>query len=131
MHRYFLGALIAFFIMFWAIMAFGQQLEGPQAQLYSKPVLCAPNVDNAIEVLGQIKKDGMKPLMYFYGSSFNGDGSKFYTDYFILYDPSDQQITIVERQGPGGFTCIVTGGTGQVEFNPEAIQGIIGWNDIP
>ena len=130
MHRYFLGALIAFFIMFWAIMAFGQE-EGPKAQLYSKPVMCAPNMENAIDLLSQVKKDGMKPLLYFYGNSFNGDGSKFNADFFIMYDPSDLQIVILERQSIDGFTCILTGGTGNVEFDPEAIKAIIGWSDIP
>lgn len=130
MHRYFLGALIAFFIMFWAIMAFGQE-EGPKAQLYSKPVMCAHNMENAIDLLSQVKKDGMKPLLYFYGNSFNGDGSKFNADFFIVYDPSDLQIVILERQSMDGFTCILTGGTGNVEFDPEAIKAIIGWSDIP
>lgn len=130
MHRYFLGALIAFFIMFWAIMAFGQE-EGPKAQLYSKPVMCAHNMENAIDLLSQVKKDGMKPLLYFYGNSFNGDGSKFNADFFIVYDPSDLQIVILERQSIDGFTCILTGGTGNVEFDPEAIKAIIGWSDIP
>lgn len=130
MHRYFLGALIAFFIMFWAIMAFGQE-EGPKAQLYSKPVMCAHNMETAIDLLSQVKKDGMKPLLYFYGNSFNGDGSKFNADFFIVYDPSDLQIVILERQSMDGFTCILTGGTGNVEFDPEAIKAIIGWSDIP
>lgn len=130
MHRYFLGALIAFFIMFWAIMAFGQE-EGPKAQLYSKPVMCAHNMETAIDLLSQVKKDGMKPLLYFYGNSFNGDGSKFNADFFIVYDPSDLQIVILERQSIDGFTCILTGGTGNVEFDPEAIKAIIGWSDIP
>ena len=129
MHKYFLGAFIALCVMFWAMMAFGQ--EGPSAPLYNKPVICAPTLDSAMEMLSQVKKDGMKPLMYFYGNSFNGDGSRFKSDFFVMFDPEDDQVTIVERQPMNGFTCILAGGTGNVEFNPEAIQGIIGWNDIP
>ena len=104
---------------------------GPKAQLYSKPVLCAPTLEEAMEMLSQIKEDGMKPLMYFRGNSFNGDGSKFMSDFFILYDPEDEQVTIVERQDYGMFTCIVSGGTGNVQFDPEEIKALIGWSDIP
>lgn len=131
MHKYFLGAFIALCIMFWAIMAFGQETPGPSAPLYNKPVICAPTLESAMEMLSQVKKDGMKPLMYFYGNSFNGDGSGFKSDFFILFDPEDDQVTIVERQPMNGFTCLLAGGTGNVEFDPEAIQAIIGWNDIP
>ena len=104
---------------------------GPKAQLYSKPVLCAPTLEEAMDMLSQIKVDGMKPLMYFRGNSFNGDGSKFMSDFFILYDPEDEQVTIVERQDYGMFTCIVSGGTGDVQFDPEEIKSLIGWDDIP
>ena len=104
---------------------------GPKAQLYSKPVLCAPTLEEALDMLSQIKVDGMKPLMYFRGNSFNGDGSKFMSDFFILYDPEDEQVTIVERQDFGMFTCIVSGGTGDVQFDPEEIKSLIGWDDIP
>ena len=34
MHRYFLGAFIALCVMFWVMMAFGQ--EGPSAQMMAK-----------------------------------------------------------------------------------------------
>lgn len=129
MHKYFLGAFIALCVMFWAMMAFGQ--EGPKAQLYQKPVLCAPTLEDAMNMLTQVKKDGMKPLMYFYGNSFNGDGSGFKSDFFILFDPEDDQVTIVERQPMNGFTCLLAGGTGNVEFDPNTIKEIIGWNDIP
>ena len=104
---------------------------GPKAQLYSKPVLCAPTLEEALDMLSQIKVDGMKPLMYFRGNSFNGDGSKFMSDFFILYDPEDEQVTIVERQDFGMFTCIVSGGTGDVQFDPQEIKSLIGWDDIP
>ena len=104
---------------------------GPKAQLYSKPVLCAPTLEEALDMLSQIKVDGMKPLMYFRGNSFNGDGSKFMSDFFILYDPEDEQVTVVERQDFGMFTCIVSGGTGDVQFDPEEIKSLIGWDDIP
>ena len=104
---------------------------GPKAQLFSKPVLCAPTLDEAMDMLSQIKKDGMKPLMYFRGNSFNGDGSKFMSDMFILFDPEDDQVTIVERQDYGMFTCILSGGTGDVQFDPEEIKALIGWSDIP
>jgi len=104
---------------------------GPKAQLYSKPVLCAPTLEEAMDMLSQIKEDGMKPLMYFRGNSFNGDGSKFMSDFFILYDPEDEQVTIVERQDYGMFTCIVSGGTGDVQFDPDEIKSLIGWSDIP
>ena len=107
------------------------QAQGPKAQLYSKPVLCAATLEEALDMLSQIKVDGMKPLMYFRGNSFNGDGSKFLSDFFILYDPEDEQVTIVERQDFGMFTCIVSGGTGDVQFDPEEIKSLIGWDDIP
>ena len=107
------------------------QTQGPKAQLYSKPVLCAPTLEEALDMLSQIKVDGMKPLMYFRGNSFNGDGSKFMSDFFILYDPEDEQVTVVERQDFGMFTCIVSGGTGDVQFDPEEIKSLIGWDDIP
>lgn len=105
--------------------------EGPRAQLYQKPVLCAPDLELAMEMLTQVKKDGMKPLMYFYGNSFNGDGSGFKSDFFVMFDPEDDQVTIIERQPMNGFTCLLAGGTGNVEFDPEVIQSIIGWDDIP
>ena len=107
------------------------QTQGPKATLYSKPVLCAPTLEEALDMLSQIKVDGMKPLMYFRGNSFNGDGSKFMSDFFILYDPEDEQVTIVERQDYGMFTCIVSGGTGDVQFDPGEIKSLIGWDDIP
>lgn len=108
-----------------------EELTGPSAPLYSKPVICAPNLENAMEMLSQVKKDGMKPLMYFHGNSFNGDGSGFKSDFFVMFDPDDDQVTVVERQPFNGFTCLLAGGTGTVEFDPEAMKAIIGWNDIP
>lgn len=108
-----------------------QAEEGPIAQLYSKPVLCAPSLEEALDMLSQIKVDGMKPLMYFRGNSFNGDGSKFMSDFFILFDPEDDQVTVIERQDYGMFTCILSGGTGDVQFDPEEIKALIGWSDIP
>lgn len=122
--------LILTTLLLTACSSTAQELEGPKAQLYSKPVICATELEQSMDMLAQVKKDGMLPLMYFYGNSFNGDGSKFNADFFILYDPTDQQITVVERQGPGGFTCIISGGTGQVEFDPTAIKAIMGWSDI-
>ena len=107
------------------------EAESPKAGLYSKPVLCAATLQEAMDMLSQIKVDGMKPLMYFRGNSFNGDGSKFMSDFFILYDPEDEQVTVVERQDFGMFTCIVSGGTGDVQFDPEEIKSLIGWDDIP
>ena len=104
---------------------------GPKAQLYNKPILCAPTLDEAMAMLSQIKKDGMQPLMYFRGNSFNGDASKFNSDFFVLYDPEDDQVTVVERQDFGMFTCILSGGTGDVQFDPEEIKALIGWDDIP
>ena len=53
------------------------------------------------------------------------------SDFFILYDPEDEQVTIVERQDYGMFTCIVSGGTGDVQFDPGEIKSLIGWDDIP
>lgn len=132
MSKYFLGAFIMLFVMMLAFAAFAQETEeGPMAQLYQKPVLCAPTLEDAMEMLTQVKKDGMKPLLYFYGNSFNGDSSSFKSDFFILFDPTDNQITIVERQPMNGFTCLLAGGSGNVEFDPEVIKGIIGWDDIP
>ena len=107
------------------------EAEGPKAGLYSKPVMCAATLDEAMAMLSQIKKDGMQPLLYFRGNSFNGDGSKFNSDFFVLYDPEDQQVTVVERQDFGMFTCILSGGTGDVQFDPEEIKALIGWDDIP
>ena len=108
-----------------------QAEQGPKAQLYSKPVLCASTLEEAVAMLSQVKKDGMKPLMYFRGNSFNGDGSKFMSDMFILFDPEDDQVTVIERQDYGMFTCILSGGTGDVQFDPEEIKALIGWSDIP
>ena len=108
-----------------------QAEQGPKAQLFSKPVLCAPTLEEAVDLLSQVKKDGMKPLMYFRGNSFNGDGSKFMSDMFILFDPEDDQVTVIERQDYGMFTCILSGGTGDVQFDPEEIKALIGWSDIP
>ena len=42
-----------------------QAEQGPKAQLFSKPVLCAATLEEAVDLLSQVKKDGMKPLMYF------------------------------------------------------------------
>lgn len=131
MSKYFLGTFVMLFVTMLVFAAFSQEAEeGPMAQLYQKPVLCAPELEDAIEMLTQVKKDGMKPLLYFYGNSFNGDTSSFKSDFFILFDPSDDQITIVERQ-LNGFTCLLAGGSGNVEFDPETIKEIIGWDDIP
>ena len=131
----FKSIMLAFLLVIVALVtmnvAMAQETPGPSAPLYNKPVICAPTLESAMEMLSQVKKDGMKPLMYFYGNSFNGDGSGFKSDFFILFDPEDDQVTIVERQPMNGFTCLLAGGTGTIEFDPEAIQGIIGWNDIP
>jgi len=122
--------LILTTLLFTSCVSNAQDLEGPSAPLYSKPVICAPTLNDAMEMLSQVKKDGMKPLMYFYGNSFNGDGSGFKSDFFLLFDPTDNQVTIVERQPMNGFTCLLAGGTGNVEFDPVAIKAIIGWDDI-
>jgi len=104
--------------------------EGPRAQLYQKPVLCAATSDQAVEMLSQVKKDGMLPLMYFRGNSFNGDGSKFNADFFILFNPQESIITFLEIQPNNGFTCLISGGTGNVEFNPKTIADLLGWDNI-
>ena len=125
-------AIIAIFMVIMAILnseAFSEDL-GAKAYLFNKPVLCGSTMQESMDMLSQIKSDGMKPLMWFTGNSFNGDQSKFFSDVFVLYDPTDQQITIVERQY-NGFTCILSGGTGYIEFSTEEIEDIIGWNDIP
>ena len=131
----FRSIMLAFLLVIVALVtmnaAMAEEAEGPRAQLYQKPVLCAPTLEDAMNMLTQVKKDGMKPLMYYYGNSFNGDGSGFKSDFFILFDPEDDQVTIVERQPMNGFTCLLAGGTGNVEFDPNTIKEIIGWNDIP
>ena len=81
-------------------------------------------------MMQQIKEDGMKPLMYWRGNSFNGDNTKFLSNFFLLYDPDDEQLTVVEQQA-SGFTCIVTGGTGDVNFNYQEIESMLMWWDIP
>ncbi len=131
MYRYFLGALIGFMVAFLVFAAWVANAEerGPKAYLYNKPVLCGSTLQEAMDMLSQIKSDGMTPLMYFRGNSFNGDNSKFFSDIFILFDPLDDQVTIVERQD-SGFTCILSGGTGEVEFDPGEIESIFGWSDI-
>ena len=118
-------------IIFALFLINNAKAEGPSAPLYNKPVICAPTLDAAMEMLSQVKKDGMKPLMYFYGNSFNGDGSGFKSDFFVMFDADDDQVTIVERQPMNGFTCLLAGGTGTVVFDPEELKGLIGWNDIP
>lgn len=129
MHKYFLGAFIAFIVMFLAMLAFAQ--EGPKAQLYSKPVICASTENNLnMQMLTQIKADGMNPLMYWRGNSYNEDGTKFTSDFFILFDAEDDQVVVLERQD-NGFHCIVSGGTGNITFDPQKLSNIIGWSDIP
>ena len=131
----FRSIILAFLLVIVALVtmnaAMAQEPEGPSAPLYNKPVICAPTLEAAVEMLSQVKKDGMKPLMYFYGNSFNGDGSGFKSDFFVLFDPVDDKVTIVERQPMNGFTCLLAGGTGTVVFDPEELEGLIGWNDIP
>ena len=104
--------------------------QGPIAYLYNKPVLCGDSNQKAIDMLAQIKEDGMKPLMYWRGNSFNGDETKFLSNFFLLYDPNDEQLTVVEQQA-SGFTCIVTGGTGEVNFDHNEIESLLMWWDIP
>ena len=129
MSKFFLGAFVAFFVMFLATVAFAQEAETPTSTLYQKPVICAPTQENAVKILQQIKKDGMKPLMYFRGNSFNNDGSRFNSDIFILFD-GVEIVTVVEIQN-NGFTCVLSGGTGNVEFDPDILRDLIGWENIP
>jgi len=95
--------------------------EEATAQLYNKPVLCAESEQKAIEMLDTIRGDGMKPLMYWQGNSFNGDSTRFNSNFFILYDHVDNQLTVIEQQDTG-FTCIISGGTGNISFQPDEIQ---------
>lgn len=104
--------------------------EGAKAYLYNKPVLCANTQEEATDMMQQIKEDGMNPLMYWRGNSFNGDDTKFLSNFFLLYDPNDEQLVVVEQQ-VSGFTCIVTGGTGEVNFNFQEIESMLMWWDIP
>ena len=106
-----------------------QEPQPPQATFFSKPVLCTP-LEKSMDMWAQIKRDGMKPLVGFRGNSFLDDGSKFNVDYFVMYNPNEQSIVIVERQD-SGFQCLIAGGTGNVEFDPQMLQDLIGWNDIP
>ena len=128
MHKYFLGALLMFFVMFWAIMAFAEETP-PQATFFAKPVLCTP-LEKSMDMWAQIKRDDMKPLIGFRGNSFLEDGTKFNVDYFVMYDMKEQEIVVVERQDTG-FQCLIAGGTGTVSFDPEVLRDLIGWNDIP
>lgn len=100
-----------------------------RTNFYGKPVMCTP-LEQAMGMWVQIKKDDMKPLLGFRGNSFLDDGRKFDVDYFILYDAEEQQIVVVERQD-NGFQCLIAGGTGNVTFDPEKLNDLIGWDDIP
>ena len=113
------------------IVTAGNAQEGPSAQMMAKPVICAP-VDGgqSMEMLSQIKKDGMKPLLYFRGNSFLDDGRKFNADFFMMYNAKEEIMAFIERQD-NGFTCLIAGGTGDVVFDPETLESLIGWNDIP
>ena len=95
--------------------------EDAKAHLYNKPVLCADSEQKAIEMMKTIKSDGMKPLMFWRGNSFNGDSTRFNSNFFILYDHVENQLTVIEQQDTG-FTCIISGGTGNVSFLPDEIQ---------
>jgi hypothetical protein len=80
-------------------------------------------------MLAQIKEDGMKPLMYWRGNSFNGDQTRFMSNFFVLYDHVDSQVTVVEQQDTG-FTGIISGGTGDVNFQPDEIEHLLRfWSD--
>lgn len=103
--------------------------EGPLALLYNKPVLCGDSQQKAQEMLDQIKKDGMRPLMYWRGNSFNGDKTRFMSNFFVLYDHTDSQVTVIEQQD-NGFSCILSGGTGNVNFQPDEIKHLLQyWSD--
>lgn len=103
--------------------------QGPIAYLYNKPVLCGDSNQKAIDMLAQIKADGMKPLMYWRGNSFNGDQTRFMSNFFVLYDHVDSQVTVIEQQD-NGFTCIISGGTGDVNFQPDEIEHLLRfWSD--
>ena len=121
--------LIMFIMLFAISAADAQEPQPPQATFFSKPVLCTP-LEKSMDMWAQIKRDGMKPLVGFRGNSFLDDGSKFNVDYFVMYNPNEQSIVIVERQD-SGLQCLIAGGTGNVEFDPQMLQDLIGWNDIP
>ena len=62
--------------------------------------------------------------------ALKGANTKFLSNFFLMYDPDDEQLTVVEQQA-SGFTCIVTGGTGDVNFNYQEIESMLMWWDIP
>lgn len=105
-----------------------QAQEGKKLNFFGKPVICA-QIFEAPEMWKQVKEDDMVPLLGFRGNSFLQDGSKFESDYFILYDHAEQQITIIERQD-NGFQCLIAGGTGYVTFDPDELADLTGWDDF-
>ena len=109
--------------------AIAQEEKKPgQLSFFGKPVICA-QVWEAPEMWKQIKDDDMLPLIAWRGNSFLQDGTKFQSDYFVMYDHLEKQITIIERQD-SGFQCLIAGGTGTVTFDPEEIRALSGWDDF-
>jgi len=105
-----------------------QEQEAPKLNMFGKPVICA-QIWEAPEMWKQIKDDNMVPLLGFRGNSFLQDGTKFESDYIVLYDHEEQQITIIERQD-NGFQCLIAGGTGNVIFDPDELEALTGWDDF-
>lgn len=111
-----------------AALAYCTPAAAVETSFFGKPVLCGTAEKNTA-MWQQIKDDGMAPLLGFAGNSFLDDGTKFNASFFVMYNPEEQIITIVEVQ-ENGFQCLIAGGSGDVRFDPDELKELIGWDDL-
>ena len=117
MHKYFLGALVMFFIMFLSFIAFAEPNDGfPQEPVEQgpywaeKPIQCGP----LNEVIERITADGLLPLMAMIGNARVGDNMRV-MEYGMWYNPESQAWIIAEFFNEETM-CIIGVGQG-VDFD--------------
>jgi len=122
MIRYFKYAMIAIIGLI-ATVAIAQQF---QHKLYGKPVPCLEDGPADELVLGFYEL-GLQPLLGFIGTTYSQEGFPFPSEYYIMYNMNDYQITILERM-QNGTVCVITGASKfPVEFDTDKLnQAILG-----
>ena len=117
MHKYIIGTLMAFYVVFLGSVAFANPNDGfPQEPVQQgpywaeKPIQCGPTE----EVMDRIVGDGLMPLMAMVGQARVGNDTRT-MDYGFWYEPKSQFWLMAEFFNEDTM-CIVGVGQG-VDFD--------------
>ena len=103
---------------------YGNAQVPEETDLMAKPIPCA-DAEVGRSILYGFYELGLRPIMGFVGTSYTSAGKRYPSDYYILYNPEDNQLAIIEKF-INGQICVVTGvSKSWMSFDSEKLEGLI------